>query len=274
MNQSIFPPDSPFLAEDPRKNRWAVPYHHECLNARVQKLLLDQKDCIQGKKVLDLASHMGTFSYAALEAGAQEVVGVDIEKELIEKSERLFRQHQIDKSRYHFIQADVLEYLEKNEKAFDTIFCFGLLYYLPDPYRLLKLMSLAAKETILIDTFTACYAAVQGKEAKLIRENTRDRTFDLPWMAYILTQPEKPDYTLPRPFIHKNKNLVLQGLPTRSLLETFFHSLGLDFQQLDWSRHMRKPVHWKELISAEAKKASHWSDVYASGIRVSYRLTL
>ncbi len=277
MNQTeteIFHPDSLFLKEETRKTRWAIPYHHECLNARVNNLLVAQKDCIKGKKVLDLASHIGTFSYAALKMGAKEVVGVEIEKELVEKSLRLFRHHQVDPSRYRFEQAEILSYLERNRDSFDTVLCFGLLYYLADPYRLLELLSGVGAKTILLDTFTAYYAAIQGKEASSIRAQMEESTFSLPLMIYILTQPDKPDYTLPKPFIHKEKNLVLQGLPTKPLLETFFDSLGWEHKQLDWSDYVQKPVHWMNLISAQDKKASHWADLYATEIRISYRLTV
>ena len=36
---------------------------------------------------------------------------------------------------------------------------------LGEPYRLLQLVQRAAKECILLDTFTAAYAALQGKDA-------------------------------------------------------------------------------------------------------------
>jgi SAM-dependent methyltransferase len=273
MQKEIFPPDSLFLTEDPRKNRWAIPYNHLCLNARVHNLLVRQIDRIEGKRILDLASHIGTFSFAALELGANEVVGVEMEEDLIKKAQELFRHYEVDPSRYRFEQADVMDYLEGELDSFDTVFCFGILYYVADPYRLLELMAQAARETILLDTFTAAYAAVQGKEAGWLRDNMKESSFDLPLMVYILTRPKKQGYMLPKQFHQRQKNLVLQGLPTQTLIETFFDSLEMGYHRLDWTEHIQRPVHWQELISQEAKEASHWADVYSAGIRASYRLS-
>ena len=81
MKQSnpYFAEDSPFLKEDSRAGRWAIPYHYECLNGRVDTLLARQADVIRDCRVLDLASHMGTFAYAALHLGARHFHGLDTE---------------------------------------------------------------------------------------------------------------------------------------------------------------------------------------------------
>ncbi|HAX45959.1 MAG TPA: SAM-dependent methyltransferase, partial [Nitrospina sp.] len=86
------------------------------------------------------------------------------------------------------------------------------------------------------------------------------------------TQAEKKDYRLPEYFDRKGRDLSLTTLPTHALLELWFESLGLRWEQLDWSKHITRPCSFKDLLTPEQKLASHWADVYASGIRVSYRL--
>ncbi len=129
-----FPETSAFLKADSRSNRWAIPYNYECLNSRVDILLGGNEDAIKGKRVLDIGSHIGTFSYAALKMGADFVHGVDTDEALIFKSNNLFETQGILSLNYKFEARDLFDYLEKLEpNSCDTILCFGILYYTADP---------------------------------------------------------------------------------------------------------------------------------------------
>ncbi len=273
IEKPYFPEDSIFLKTDSRGSRWAIPYDFECLNARVENLLLKHRDALQGKRVLDMASHIGTFSYATLMMGADYVQGVDTEERTVEKCRELFKAQEVDPSRYRFEVRDVFDLLENSpENNWDTILCCGLLYYTTEPLRLLKLMKNAARECVLLDTFTAGYAAVQGKDAAGIYPFIQDDTLELPMMITSRTQAGKKDYRLPQSFDHKGKELSLTTFPTRALLEIWFQSLNMKFQCLDWSAYTLRDCSWRDLVTPEQKKASHWADVYASGVRLSYRL--
>ena len=270
---SYFPEDSPFLKEDSRGKRWAIPYHYECLNGRVDTLLDRNVDVIRDCRVLDLASHMGTLSHAALQLGARHVHGIDTEEAMISKGKDLFSRTEISPDAYRFEVKDAFEFLEACEPdSYDTIFCFGLLYYVMEPFRLLKLMARAARKCILLDTFTARYAALQGKDALQYYPNVSDEALDLPILLTSLTQSEKKDYRLPNAFPYKGKELALTTFPSRALLEIWFQILRLDFQLLKWDDYIQNPCHWRDLWTPEQKQASHWADVYASEVRVSYRL--
>ncbi len=271
---SYFPEDSPFLKEDSRGKRWAIPYHYECLNGRVDTLLARNADVIKNCRVLDLASHMGTLSHAALQLGARHVHGVDTEAAMIRKGEDLFSRMQVPPDSYRFEVQDVFEFLEAREPdSFDTVLCFGLLYYVMEPFRLLQLMARVARKCILLDTFTARYAALQGKDALQYYSHLQDETFESPILLTSLTQSEKKDYRLPNAFLYKGKELVLTTFPSRALLEIWFQVLGLDFRFLEWDDYIQKPCHWRDLWTPEQKQASHWADVYASEVRVAYRMT-
>ena len=268
-----FPEDSPFLKEDSRGKRWAIPYHYECLNGRVDTLLDRNVDVIRDCRVLDLASHMGTLSHAALQLGARHVHGIDTEEAMISKGKDLFSRTDISPDAYRFEVKDAFEFLEACEPdSYDTVFCFGLLYYVMEPFRLLKLMVRAARKCILLDTFTARYAALQGKDALQYYPNVSDEALDLPILLTSLTQSEKKDYRLPNAFPYKGKELALTTFPSRALLEIWFQILRLDFQLLKWDDYIQKPCHWRDLWTPEQKQACHWADVYASEVRVSYRL--
>jgi SAM-dependent methyltransferase len=273
--QPLFPEESPFLKEDSRSRRWAIPYHYDCLNGRVDTLLASHAGDLRDCRVLDLASHMGTFAYAALQLGARHVYGVDTEESMVRKGVDLFQQMQVSKNCYQFEVNDVFEFLEASEpESFDTVFCFGLLYYVLEPLRLLKLMARVARRCILLDTFTARYAALQGKDALQYYPNISDEALNLPILLTSLTQSEKKDYRLPNAFPYKGKELALTTFPSRALLEIWFQVLGLEFKILDWDKYIQKPCNWRDLWTPEQKKASHWADVYSSEVRVSYCLRL
>ena len=269
----IIAEDSPFLTTETRQTRWAIPYSFECLNARIDNLLTRNLDCFKGKRILDIGSHMGTFAYSALELGAEFVQGIDTEEKTIERGQELFKQAKISEPRYDFKVDDAFRYLENLEEgSFDTVLCLGTIYYMVEPYQLLKLLQKVAKEAVLLDTFTAAYAAVQGKDAPQIYRSVTEESLELPMMLTALTQPEKKDYRLPHSFPQRDKDLSLITLPTCALLEIWFQSLRMQFTQIDWSEYKTRLCTYHDLVTPEQKKTSHWADVYTSGIRVSYLL--
>ena len=266
--------DSPFLTTETRQSRWAIPYNLECLNARIDNLLTRNQHFVKGKRVLDIGSHIGTFMYSALDLGAKFVQGIDTEAKTIERGQTLFRQLEVDESLYDLQVHDAYCYLENLEKgSFDTVLCLGTLYYMVEPYRLLQLIQKVAKETIIIDTFTAAYAAIQGKEAPVVYRAINEESLKLSMLLTALTQPGKKDYRLPHSFLHRNKNLSLITLPTDTLLKTWFQSSGMSYTKISWEQYQTRPCTYHDLVTPEQKKSSHWADVYTSGVRVSYLLS-
>jgi SAM-dependent methyltransferase len=274
IQEFTFPEDSQFITLDERKNRWAIPYNYECLNGRTQNLLTKNSDAIIGKRVLDLGCHMGTFSYAAWRMGAQFTCGIDSEENTVKRGKELFHNFKVPSSACRLNTGDVFEYLESlSPNEYDTVFCFGLLYYVSDPYNLLKLACRAAKETVVLDTFTAAYAAVQGKEAIQFQKMLEsDGVIDMPILLVALTQPKKKTYQLPQSHDTGKKKLSLTCFPTPALLERWFLSLEIRSEKISWENFIQKDCQWQDLIKPEDKKLAHWADLYACGIREAYRL--
>jgi SAM-dependent methyltransferase len=269
----MFPEDSPFIQTDSRKNRWAIPYSSECLNSRIEVLLEQNRDCIRGRRILDIGSHIGTFSYAALRMEGKCVHGIDTEADTVKRCHDLFRQHEVPSSDYRFEVADVMVFLNNlPDNYYDTIFCFGTLYYIEEPLGLLRQMNRVASQAIILDTFTAGYAAVQGKDSVKVNSAIVKATLDLPLMIVSLTKPEKGDYNLPKSFVYGRKILSQITLPTKSLLEIWYQSIGMEFKLLDWSNYTQRQCSYEDFVKPGQKTSSHWADVYASEIRVAYRL--
>lgn len=270
-----FPRGSVFIKEDQRTRRWAIPYHYEALNSRVENLIVNQSDCIKGKKILDLGCHFGTFSFACLTYGADFVHGIDNEAGLIGQGKELFRKQQVSKNNYKFEAADVLTVLESlPAKSYDTILCLGIFYYLNDPLYALRQMARVAKKAVILDTFTAYYAATVAKDREKFLAGTNEATFDLPVVYYPLTKSQKKDYKLIKVSENvKGMDLSLIALPTIPALEQFFEICTLKAEKILWNDYINNNVaRWQAFSDQNTKHTSHWADLYGNRIRVSYLL--
>ena len=65
-------------------------------------LIEANRDAIAGKRVLDLASHDGRWSFAALAAGAHHVTGVEARRNLVESAHQTFGAYGVHRDRYRF----------------------------------------------------------------------------------------------------------------------------------------------------------------------------
>lgn len=121
---------------------------------RHKRIIDANVDFIRGRSVLDLASHNGRWSFAALQAGASFVMGVEGRQELINLGRAEFER--FDPSRYRFVRGDIFDLpqiLEREgRKNFDTVFCLGIYYHITDHYRLFRLMRSVNPTTIILDT--------------------------------------------------------------------------------------------------------------------------
>jgi 2-polyprenyl-3-methyl-5-hydroxy-6-metoxy-1,4-benzoquinol methylase len=269
-----FPKDSPFLILDSRSDRWAIPYHYEALNSRVENLLIKNHAALRKRTVLDLGCHFGTFAYASLVHGATYVQGIDTESKLVRRAGELFRDHRVAPERYGFSEDPIVPYLERLQpESYDTILCLGVLYYLADLFHALSLMKRAARRHIILDTFTARFGACMSREGETISRSVIDDTFDLPIVLHPQTQSEKRDYTIPVHFLTRRKKRVsLLSLPTERALEYFFQLLDLGYRKISWDGYVVNHRSWKDFMDIRVKQESHWADVYHAGIRVSYLL--
>ena len=98
------------------------------LNARYLALIHANRDLIRGASILDLASHDGRFSFAALQNGASRVVGIEHEPHLVRKASENMEFHD------------------------DIVFCFGILYHINDHMRLLSTIAEFEPRSLIIDS--------------------------------------------------------------------------------------------------------------------------
>ena len=86
-------------------------------------------DMLKDATVLDIASHDGRWSFAALKNGAKKVYGIEGKKELVQSSIENMKKYGIAEDKYNFVAGDIFEEIKKipiNE--IDVVFCLGIFF--------------------------------------------------------------------------------------------------------------------------------------------------
>jgi hypothetical protein len=121
-------------------------YRHRLLIERTAPLLT-------GKRVLELASHDGRWTCAALDQGALHVTGIEGKPHLIDRACTTLGEYGFSADRYRFIAGDCLTELAQLRRGeFDTITCFGFLYHTLHHWELLRAMTALEPAALLIDS--------------------------------------------------------------------------------------------------------------------------
>ena len=121
------------------------------------------------RTILELGSLEGGHTFAlARHHGVERVLGIEARKSNIERAQ--FMQYLLPVDNVKFVQAD-LEKTKLNEFGkFDAIFCSGLLYHLPEPWRLIADMARIAPRLFI-------WTQYADESAREMRQNFRGREF-------------------------------------------------------------------------------------------------
>lgn len=99
------------------------------LNLRHQAIFEENKEVFSGARVLDVASHDGRWSFAALKSGASHVTGIEARAESVDPGLRVFKEYGTDPSTYDFIVGDIFDELTAPAFEVDVVMCLGFLYH-------------------------------------------------------------------------------------------------------------------------------------------------
>ncbi len=199
-------------ADDPRRFFDAYPRFVETsetgpwldrLNARYVALIHENRRLIAGARVLDLASHDGRFSFAALRAGAARVVGIEHDPRLVRAAGEHLAHYGAPRDRYDFVAGDLFECIRASEPC-DVVFVFGILYHVNDHMRLLTELADLDARTMIFDTNVS---TLPGAVIEL--------------RAPIAGAPPPP-------------GSQIEGWPTRAALEAMWSSFGWRYEFYDW----------------------------------------
>ena len=205
------PPASGFFDKYPRYYSTSVTGSAaNRLNCRHRALIVENETAIAGKSVLDIASHDGRWSFAALSIGAKRVLGIEAREHLVTSAAETFQEYNVAKDRYGFIQGDIFEEIDKIEpRSIDTVFCFGFFYHTVHQYLLLSKIARLKPQCLIIDT--------------LIELHPADAIF-------VMTEDTEGEGNVA---LAGAKRTVV-GRPTRSALELMLGSFGWTAHYYDW----------------------------------------
>jgi 2-polyprenyl-3-methyl-5-hydroxy-6-metoxy-1,4-benzoquinol methylase len=106
---------------------------------------------LAGRRVLDLGCNAGFWSLAAVEAGAEFVLGIDGRQMHVDQANLVFDAKGVAPARYRFELADIFD-LELQEEPFDIVLCLGLLYHVSKPFELMERIAGWNSDLVVIDT--------------------------------------------------------------------------------------------------------------------------
>jgi hypothetical protein len=99
------------------------------LNLRHEAMITSNQDILAGARVLDLASHDGRWSFAALRAGAEHVIGVEARAGLVDAANKTFAEYGVPTQDYEFVQGDMFRILQERRFDVDVVMCLGFIYH-------------------------------------------------------------------------------------------------------------------------------------------------
>ena len=122
------------------------------MNERYEAMFASNRDIFDGARVLDLASHDGRYSFAALKAGAAHVTGVEVRQSLVDRAQEAFAFYDQDPGTYRFVCGDVFEVLTRERFDVDVVLCFGYLYHTYRHTELMYRLHNLAPRHLIVDT--------------------------------------------------------------------------------------------------------------------------
>jgi Methyltransferase domain len=140
------------------------------LNLRHVGIIRENREVLRGSRVLDIASHDGRWAYAALDAGAAHVTGIEGRPELVDRANSTFRAKGVPDDAYRFIQGDVHERLHDPDVTADVVMCLGFLYHTSRYAELFAGIASTRAEYVIIDT--RVLVGVEGPMVRVRPERT------------------------------------------------------------------------------------------------------
>lgn len=105
---------------------------------------------LSGRRVLDLGCNAGFWSLQAIDAGAEFVLGVDVQQVHVEQANLVFEAKGVDRDRYRFERGDL--FTHELAADFDVVLCLGIMEHVAKPVELFEVMERSGAELIVIDT--------------------------------------------------------------------------------------------------------------------------
>lgn len=140
------------------------------LDLRHLGIIRENADILEGRSVVDIASHDGRWAYAALDAGASRVLGIEGRQELVDHASRTFATKGVPEEKYRFMQGDVHEALLLPEVHGQVVMCLGFLYHTARYVELMAGIRSTGAAYVIVDT--RVITGVEGPMVEMRTEGT------------------------------------------------------------------------------------------------------
>lgn len=183
------------------------------LNLRYEAIFAANKDVFDGARVLDLASHDGRWSLAALRTGAAHVTGIEARQEAMDNANANLAHYGADPDTYQFISGDIFDVLRHEKFDVDVVLCLGYLYHTYRQTELLYRIRQMAPTYLLLDT-----QVIPRKE---------------PLLKLYVDRPHKPGEAVLDEFAHGMTTLVSR--PSVPALQMMLRAYDFSVEHIcDW----------------------------------------
>lgn len=188
------------------------------INLRYEAIFAQNADVFQGARVLDIASHDGRWSLAALCTGAAEVIGVEAREGLVQAARENLDLYAKGR-RFDFRAGDVFEVLAREHFQVDVVLCLGFLYHTLRYNELMRRIRDLEPRYLILDT------AVEGHVKRPYVLLRRDGT-------------KRSRAAVSDRLSHGSKNLV--GVPSVAALKMILESYAFEIESFsDWDSLVR-----------------------------------
>jgi Methyltransferase domain len=190
------------------------------LNLRYEAIFGENRDVFDGASVLDLASHDGRWSLAALAAGARSVTGIEARPELVKAATENLAEYGYEADRVRFVTGDVHDVLNTQDLEADVVLCLGFLYHTLRYNELMHGIRRTGARYLIIDTFSPY---MMGPVAN----------------AHILTEDADEEGKAAAD-TYTDGQSVLVGCPNLAAIQTMLGAYGYRVERLsDWAGLLR-----------------------------------
>jgi protein-L-isoaspartate O-methyltransferase len=185
------------------------------LNERHVAMIEENREVLRQARVLDIASHDGRWSFAALKAGASHVTGIEGRDHLVQNANKTFADKGIDSSHFEFVHGDAHDVLTQGVGTFDVVMCLGFIYH-----------------TL---RYVELFSGIRATGARHVIIDTRVHLATKRVIAVHSNPVEKESLAIEDRFSYKGQTLV--GRPSMAALEHMLGAYGYEIaSQTDWSR--------------------------------------
>jgi Methyltransferase domain len=190
------------------------------LNLRYEAIFGENRDIFAGASVLDLASHDGRWSLAALATGARSVIGIEARPDLVKVATENLSEYGYGADRARFVTGDVHEVLNTQDYEADVVLCLGFLYHTLRYNELLGGIRRTNARYLIVDTFSP-YMMEPVPNVNVITEDAEEQG-----------KAAADTYT--------HGQSVLVGRPNLAAIRTMLGAYGYRVERLsDWAGLLR-----------------------------------